>query len=100
MTLLCLIKLFIVYLYKYNFKQIKMRHIKTNYSDKYGNSSKQKNKVNYTHIYELTLLDRYYISKKSKDNSLSDYDKDLLKSYINKDQLNETEYSNVKKILY
>ena len=77
-----------------------MRHIKTNYSDKYGNSTKRKNKVNYTNIYELTLLDKYYISKKSKDNSLSDYDKDLLKSYINKDQLNETEYSNLKKILY
>lgn len=79
-----------------------MRYIKTNYSDKYGRTNKKttKVKVNNINLYKLTLIDKFYISKKSKDNSLLDQDRNLLKSYLKKDVLNEMEYSNVKRLLY
>jgi hypothetical protein len=79
-----------------------MRYIKTNYSDKYGRTNKKstKVKVNNINLYKLTLTDKYYISKKSKDTSLVDHDRNLLKSYLKKDVLDEMEYYNVKRLLY
>lgn len=77
-----------------------MRYTKTNYLNKYGSRTSGKANVTYKNIYQLTLIDKYHISKKSKESGLGDYEKTILKSFLKKDYLNENEYSDLKGLLY